>query len=1074
MPELLIEILSISQRFEPNADGVPQVLTDLLFFPELSTFGHELGGNPAHQAELLGDLVKARPPEDLARRLLPSPPMAGQIQVTIIPSGVAPESPWTKPVTLSIPAVRWNHGSDTIAYVPSLGIEIVSRGDESPEQRLSEEVLAAIQREAFASSLLDLAYLDRCTDLDLRSIRWKATPRSPVEDALVAAGTGSQQASTLDEVATRLEPKKMRPAFRREALVEQFAAILAAKEPSSVLLVGPSGVGKTAIVHELVRRKAALGLSHRPVFRSSGSRLVAGMCGFGMWQERCRKLVKDAASKRAVLHLGSLLELMEVGQSTASSESIASFLRPHIVRGELLTVAECTAEQLSLIEQKEPKLLDAFRQLLVPEPSPEVARGILQDVAGSDFTGPALARTSALFHRYSGYSAFPGRPLRFLERVRSAARHGSSGDPAPLDPAAVLDAFSRETGIPEVLLSDDRPLELAGAREWFATRIAGQEAAVELVLDTLATIKANLNRPGKPLASFLFIGPTGVGKTELAKVLAEFLYRSRDRLIRLDMSEFNHPFSAARLVSQAGSSGKEGLLTAKVREQPFSVILLDEFEKADPAVFDLFLQVLGEGRLTDAAGRVADFTSSVIIMTSNLGAREFQRGSLGFGAGSDTGSQRATEHFTTAVKAALRPELFNRIDKILPFLPLPRTIVRSLIEREVALAQERDGFAGRNVALDVDPEVAERLADLGHDPRYGARPLKRAVERHLLRPAAEALAATKREGATLKARLDPANGRIVISWERSRVPPGAKRPSHDHRDAQEIAQLRREYRQLQASPLVAALEAERSRLQQRGRVGDTVPPPPRDDAGKARLRHLRRILVRVAAEAEGVSALEVALAAGVPASPTAEDPTREGFESLLTDLLTAAANHPPECTLVIGGAPPSAVARLASAYAEIARALGSSATPYRYPRHPSETTLVNGHLAVIPQPHAGDLAAPDPQTVALALTLDSPEALIHLVSEAGLHTFPADPADHARRPGRCTVAFLPVPVAAAALPLDDLVRPDFARFPLRRAFNDEGGRDTLLDHSFRSPFSVDLLRKLVEDALDHLAHAVLS
>src|SRR6185436_19571465 len=208
---------------------------------------------------------------------------------------------------------------------------------------------------------------------------------------------------------------------------------------------------------------------------------------------------------------------------------------------------------------------------------------------------------------------------------------------------------------------DDRvPLRLAETRDWFTGRVIGQPEAVNRALDLLATIKARLARPRKPLASFLFIGPTGVGKTEMAKELAEFLFGDAARLARFDLNEFSDPISVQRLIGGPASRDSEGLLTARVREQPFSVILLDEFEKADPAFFDLLLQILGDGRLTDAAGRVADFCNSVIVMTSNLGAQGFQRGSPGFHAEGRM-TPDAQEHFTGALQKFLRPEIFNRL-----------------------------------------------------------------------------------------------------------------------------------------------------------------------------------------------------------------------------------------------------------------------------------------------------------------------------------------------------------------------------------------------------------------------------
>src|SRR5207342_2926265 len=194
--------------------------------------------------------------------------------------------------------------------------------------------------------------------------------------------------------------------------------------------------------------------------------------------------------------------------------------------------------------------------------------------------------------------------------------------------------------------------------------------AVDLVTDLLATVKAALNRPRRPIASLLFVGPTGVGKTEMAKALAGYFFGDTrgDRLVRFDMSEYASAAAVGRLVGTTWEA--EGLLTAKVREQPFCVVLLDEFEKAHPAFFDLLLQVLGEGRLTDSAGRLADFSNAIVVMTSNLGAGSFGSGPFGLSRADSSGREHARVHFTHAVQSFLRPELFNRIDRIVPFLPL--------------------------------------------------------------------------------------------------------------------------------------------------------------------------------------------------------------------------------------------------------------------------------------------------------------------------------------------------------------------------------------------------------------------
>ncbi|HMO14268.1 MAG TPA: AAA family ATPase, partial [Pirellulaceae bacterium] len=236
------------------------------------------------------------------------------------------------------------------------------------------------------------------------------------------------------------------------------------------------------------------------------------------------------------------------------------------------------------------------------------------------------------------------------------------------------------------------------------------------------------------ISSFLFIGPTGVGKTEMAKAIAEFMYGDPNRLIRIDMSEYNAPHSASRLIGGFGSG--DGVLTSKVREQPFTVLLLDEFEKADPAVFDVLLQVLGEGRLTDGRGQNADFTTSIIVLTSNLGVESFREQALGFSEGEQP-TWRA--HFTQQLEKFVRPEFFNRIDKIVPFAPLSREAMLLITQRELKELQKRPGIVNRRISLEFEQSAIEQLANSGHETRYGARPLKRAITRNLVRPMAAKL-----------------------------------------------------------------------------------------------------------------------------------------------------------------------------------------------------------------------------------------------------------------------------------------------------------------------------------------------
>jgi len=1076
MSELPVHVLSVSQRFEDNADGSPQFLSDLLFYPEISSFTARPEKARERQLDIATELLKKRPPDEVQRRLLPEEAQPGTVQIEIAPSPRRHGNSWTAPVTLRLPLLRWRHGENAhIAYVPALGIEILAPDEERLEKRLPAEVYSAVAREGFVNSLLDLAYLQRGQELHLQGGDWNLWPKTPEEDHKSQMAGDQPEEKNLEAVATKLEPRKMATAFERDTTVRQLADLLGGRRRTSVLLVGPSGVGKTAIIGELVRRKSDFGLGGRVFFRSSGSRLVAGMCGFGMWQERCRKVAAEAAARRAVLHLGNLLELMEVGQSTASSESIASFLRPYMVRGQLVAVLECTPEQLSVIEKREPKLLDAFRKLPVMEPTPDESSRIFRAVESTRFTGAALTKADQLHRRYSSYSAYPGRPLRFLARLAGGQK--PSADTPKLDTRAVLDAFSKESGMPPVLISDAHPLDLDKTRGWFRRRIVGQDVAVDLVVDTLATVKTALNRPGKPLASFLFIGPTGVGKTELAKVLAEFLYQSRDRLIRLDMSEYGSPLSAGRLVSESGIGGKEGLLTAKVREEPFSVILLDEFEKADHSVFDLFLQVLGEGRLTDGAGRVADFTNAVIIMTSNLGARDFQRGVTGFSTG---GARDSVGHFTAAVKAAMRPELFNRIDRILPFLPLAREIIAQIIRRELAEAGARDGLGGRGIQLDIDPAVTDLITTAGHDPRYGARPLKRAIERLILTPAAEMIAATGHRDRAIRATVGKKSS-IVLNWVAGRT----SREASDtratlHKKIGETSALRREYHRLTKSPPVSTLESEARRLDQQLRAEQRrrrkkIPSPNQPPTDRRRLKKINTLLDRLSDNTAALTAHEESLILQDMETtggkePRAELPDRAGFESLLIDLYLHSENGDPASTLFIISESKALKFVLAESYYKIAQDIGASPQLHRIDRKPAADKLV----------HLGDKEATYPQKINISKTAEifstRPDEIASLAiglsghgssawfdTEPGIHLFTSD-EEHK---DRALVALVSSAPESSAVFLQDLAHPRFKLFSVRRHFDatKPSFKDSLLGRRGRSLFSHELLADLVRQSL---------
>jgi ATP-dependent Clp protease ATP-binding subunit ClpC len=1081
------------------------VLSECLFHPDLS----RLAANRERAVDALrrnlDDLLPRLPPGELYRRRLGTTATPRWVVLALDPPRKL--EAWRDPVKLRFPAVVWEHGKEAaLARVPALDIEVIAPDLAELDKLLEKEILAALRREGHSKDLESLARVQRTLkfkiewqtlDVKLPSLKQRAQRE---EDE-----SGEEKPSVLKQVATLLDPDRLAPALEVDATVEQIADALTAARPQSVLLVGPSGVGKSAAVRELVRRRADFHLGATPFYQTSGARIVAGQCGFGMWQERCTDLVRECAKKRAVLHLGSLVELMEVGKSEYNQTGLAGFLRPAIARGELLCVAECTPEQLPMIEREDPQLVDAFRQLKVEEPDARRGRIILdryandgrKDVRG---VGPAaIDAIDRLHRRYATYSAFPGRPLRFLANLR---RDGDREVPATA--ADVLAAFTRETGLPRVLLDPNVPFDVAATRDWFGRRVIGQSEAVDLVVDLLATVKAGLTRPNRPIASLLFIGPTGVGKTEMAKALAEFLFGSKDRLTRFDMSEYADPLAVARL---AGSAfGGEGLLTAKVREQPFCVLLLDEFEKAHPSFFDLLLQVLGEARLTDAGGRLADFRNAVIILTSNLGAESYQAGHPGFRK-SDRDAAEAKEHFVREVERFLRPEMFNRLDRLVPFAPLDAAKIQHIARREWDKVLARDGVRFRGVKVAAADGVVPHLAEAGFDPRYGARPLKRAIERELLAPVAHQMNRYSAELA-LDVTVGLAGGKLAATVKPRQVGGRAvaavQLTGTEAERARGVIRLRRLHQLLEQSSAVRDLENELYQLEQVERhmaVKQLKQKPVSawEQSQLARLGRLREVGSEIRRQRAEASALEdaalVAFQQQTPPDPALaarQAKLAADWDALLLLIYRRGKPDTGRLTLGLFSEDKDRLFAQAEAYATIARGRGLAVTavqylvatqtdpkPFKSPEPPKEEgELVRGWqkdflvelrkgepLRIVLQRKPLDVPfgrdALRPSAVGVALHLAGPEAVLRFAGEAGLHQFQVLSNTDGASPDLL--------VEAEGGPLENYLPPEkverrggIGAQPPRRVYSVEKQRITDAKHETATAWEGDLLGPLTE------------
>ena len=347
----------------------------------------------------------------------------------------------------------------------------------------------------------------------------------------------------------------------------------------------------------------------------------------------------------------------------------------------------------------------------------------------------AIDRAIELTRRYLPYQAFPGKATRLLtEAAQPPDTTGSSNHGQPAERLVTSDVvnatFSRMTGLPEKIISDAIGLRHEDIRAYFDERVIGQTEAVKTVADIVTLIKAEMTDPTRPLGVLFFVGPTGVGKTELAKTLAEYLFGTKDKLIRLDMSEFKTPFSEATLLTQ---------LTEKQRRQSFAVLLLDEVEKANSAVFDLFLQVFGDGRLTDSSGRSVDLRNTIIIMTSNIGTQSDSTHTIGFVNAAERSEEQAKQTLKE-VGEYFRPEFINRLDKIVVFRPLGREEMRRIARRELGRALVREGVLRRNILIDFRDDVLDVLLQEGFSPAFGARPLQRAIRDLVILPLARTIA----------------------------------------------------------------------------------------------------------------------------------------------------------------------------------------------------------------------------------------------------------------------------------------------------------------------------------------------
>jgi ATP-dependent Clp protease ATP-binding subunit ClpC len=557
--------------------------------------------------------------------------------------------------------------------------------------------------------------------------------------------------------------------------VNRLLTILERRTKSHPLLVGEPGVGKHAVVLALARRildgEVPPGFAGARLLAVDTGALVAGARLRGEIEERVRRLLADHAGADSVLVFRAVDQLFAQGPA---GSTVGDLLRAALDRGEPRLLGTTTPDGLRRIEERDPHVRHAFTVLTISEPNEEQAIEIVRGSApryaahhAVEIADTAVVASVRLAKRYVEDRFLPDSALDLLDEA-AAARRVHAGDAAKsragdtpangaerpvLGEEDVASTLSAWTGIPVAKMLEGEAARLLALEARLGERVVGQDQAVGAVARAVRRGRVGLRDARRPIGSFLFLGPSGVGKTELAKTLADVVYADERALTRLDMSEFMERHMAQRLLGAPpgyADSEQGGFLTEAVRRRPYSVLLFDEVEKAHADVWNLLLQLLDEGRLTDGRGRTADFSNTIVIMTSNIGSdRILETDEKLFE--SEEGREALRDVLLEKLRAFFRPELLNRIDETVVFRPLTRPNLRRIVDLELDKLARL--LAEKRIGLDADDGARVLLVELGYDPGLGARPLKRAISKHVQDPLAEALVAGRHAaGGTVKVR----------------------------------------------------------------------------------------------------------------------------------------------------------------------------------------------------------------------------------------------------------------------------------------------------------------------------------
>ncbi len=544
---------------------------------------------------------------------------------------------------------------------------------------------------------------------------------------------------------------RLDPLVGRENEIQRVIQILGRRRKNNPMLVGDPGVGKSAIVEgiaiKIVTGDIPPALADKRLISLDLGSIVAGTKYRGDFEKRLKSIINEvAANPDVILFIDEFHTIVGAGGASGSLDA-ANMLKPALARGDIQCIGATTIDEFRKIVEKDGALDRRFQKIVVEHTDVQHSISILDRLKTNYekhhnviYTDEAIVACVRMSDRYITDRCLPDKAIDAMDEAGSMVRLKNLKKTGHVTAEDVASVISKMSGVPSGRIAEGEGSKLLKMKAKLKSRIIGQDEAIDKVVRAIQRSRAGIKDPGKPIGTFMFFGPTGVGKTQLAKSLAEILFDSEENMVRIDMSEYMEKFNVSRLIgAPPGYVGFEegGQLSERVRRKPYCVVLLDEIEKAHPDVFNVLLQIMDEGRLTDSNGRTVNFRNTIVIMTSNVGTRELDE--YGSGVGFSTSGRNIENNrkavLEKAVRKAFPPEFINRVDEQIFFNSLTKENIEKIIDIELKGLKARVKEAG--FELVVTSSAKRLVADAGYDPSYGARPLKRAIQRYIEDPVSE-------------------------------------------------------------------------------------------------------------------------------------------------------------------------------------------------------------------------------------------------------------------------------------------------------------------------------------------------